>query len=188
MRMAPGEKYALQNHNNNPLPLLSNQCPENPYRRLIRADAPAIKHQTIALRIASALLRYVEYSNLGRVLQAPCQVVLSRGIVMRPDILFIKKDRRGLIGKTALRGAPDLVIDLLSRTTRRKDLRSRKKIYADYGVQEYWLVDPDARTVDSLVWSELGYVLVGTGRKARRLCSLLLPELDLRLRDIFDED
>jgi Uma2 family endonuclease len=168
---------------------LKKECHKIFYWGCVPVPARSIKHQAVALKLAAALLRYAESSKLGRVLQAPCDVILSHSIVMRPDILFIKKERRGLIGKTHLWGVPDLVIDILSNSIHRADLQAKKKIYADYGVQEYWVVDSDANTIDPLVWSELGYVLIKNGHKTGRLYSPLLPDLNLHLSDIFaDED
>ena len=148
---------------------------------------PAVNHQSIALKVASALLQHVEASKLGRVLPAPCSVILSRKIVMHPDILFIKNGRRGLIGETGLFGAPDLVIEILSPVTRKRDLEIKKKIYSRFEVQEYWVVDPDADTAVTMVWSELGYISVGHYSRSDTLSSPLLPKLNLQLADIFEE-
>ena len=144
-----------------------------------------IKHQEVALKIAAALLLHVEAGKLGRVFRAPCDVVFSEETVMQPDILFVARKRRGIIGEANLRGVPDLIIDVLSRATRERDFKLRRKIYARFEVQEYWVVDSDANTVETLVWSEIGYVSVGNYRKPDKVSSPLLPDLNLMLSPIF---
>jgi Uma2 family endonuclease len=155
---------------------------------IIPVPIPAIRNQAISLRFASALLQYVDSRGLGRVLPAPCSVVLSNKIVMQPDIVFIKNERRGLIGKRSLQGAPDLVVEVLSPDVRKKDFRLKKRIYERFGVQEYWLVDPDAAAVETMIWSELGYISISGFDKSDKLSSPLLPNLNLDLSGAFETD
>jgi Uma2 family endonuclease len=154
---------------------------------LCRIPGPRIRHHVVALKIAAALLRYVENRKLGQVLLAPCDVFLSEKIVVRPDVFFVKRERRGLIGERSMRGTPDLVIEVLSQATREQDLKT-KRIYAHFEIPEYWAVDPDMGTAEALVWSELGYVSLGTRSKSGRLSSLLLPSFNLRLSDVLEPD
>jgi Uma2 family endonuclease len=90
-----------------------------------------------------------------------------------------------MIGKANIPGAPDLAVEILSRGSRHKDLAIKRKIYARFGVQEYWIVDPDAATVEVLAWKESGFVIVGIYRETDRLSSPLLPDLDLPLHQVF---
>jgi Uma2 family endonuclease len=153
---------------------------------IIPVPIPAIRHQVISLKIASALLQYTEARRLGKVLPAPCNVILSHKIVMQPDIVFIKNERRGLIGKRSLRGAPDLVVEVLSSAVRKKNLKAKKRIYECFEVKEYWLVDPDAAAVEAMIWSELGYISVCTLDRSDKLSSPLLPNLNLDLSRVFE--
>jgi len=152
---------------------------------LCEVPAPNIRHQRVSKRIANALIRQVEESGLGEILQAPCDVVLSEENVVQPDILFVCKERFGIIGEANIREAPDLVVEILSPSSRLKDLEIKRKIYARFGVQEYWIVDPEAATVEVLVWSETGYASAGVYGITDRLLSPLLPELNLPLSQIF---
>jgi len=156
--------------------------------RILPVPIPAIRHQSISLRIASALLQYAEASGLGCVLPAPCNVILSEKIVMQPDALFIRKGRRGLIGKKSLRGAPDLVVEILSPAASRMDLKVKKRIYERYGVQEYWLVDPDHAKVETMIWSELGYISAVVSDGSAGLSTPLLPDLRLDLSRVFETE
>ena len=147
--------------------------------------APNTKHQRVSRRLEVALIQHVEDRGLGEILHAPYDVILSEENVVQPDILFVRNERAGIIGEMNLQGAPDIVIEILSPGTRRKDLEVKKKIYAGFGVPEYWIVDPDAATVEVLVWSELGYGTHGVYGKSDHLSSPLLPELNLPLSEVF---
>ncbi len=152
---------------------------------LFMVAAPNTRHQRISRRIEAALLQHIEEEGLGEFFHAPYDVILSDENVVQPDILFVRKERAGVITDANLQGAPDLVVEILSPGTRSKDLELKRKAYARFGVQEYWIVDPEADTVEVLLWSESGYVPAGVFTKADRLSSPLLPELNLPLSAIF---
>jgi len=124
--------------------------------------APNTRHQRVSLNLKLALFQHVKHMNLGMILDAPYDVILSDENVVQPDILFVRTDRSDIIGEANLKGAPDLVIEILSPGTHSKDLKLKRKTYARFGIQEYWIVDPEAETAEVLVWSEKGYVTVGT--------------------------
>jgi Uma2 family endonuclease len=146
-----------------------------------------IKHQFVLLKIASALLRHVESRNLGYVLQAPCNVILARGFTVQPDLLFIQKGRRGLIGERQLQGAPDVVIEIVSPDTRERDLNTKRKIYSRFEVKEYWTVDLHGEKIEVLVWSELGYATAGVYGKSGSLSSPALSGFKLTLHRVFSK-
>lgn len=152
---------------------------------LFMVAAPNTKHQRVSRNLEMALIQHTQGRGLGEILDAPYDVILSEENVIQPDILFVRRDRTGIIGEMNLQGAPNLVIEILSPGTRSKDLELKRKIYASFGVQEYWIVDPEAETTEVLVWSELGYVTAGVYGKADRLSSPLLPDLNLPLSQVF---
>jgi Uma2 family endonuclease len=147
--------------------------------------APNTKHQRVSLRLAAPLMQHIEKNRLGELFHAPYDVILSDENIVQPDILFIRKERAGVITEANLQGAPDLAIEILSPGTRNKDLELKRKAYARFGVQEYWIVDPEAETVEVLVWSEAGYASAGVHGKADCLSSPILPDLNLTLSEVF---
>jgi len=147
--------------------------------------APNTRHQRVSRKLEVALIQHTEDKGLGEILRAPYDVIFSEENVVQPDILFVRKERAGIIGEMNLQGAPDLVIEILSAGTRSKDLDLKRKIYAGFGVQEYWIVDPELATVEVLVWSELGYITAGVCGKSDRLSSPLLPDLNVPLSEVF---
>ncbi|HMB54796.1 MAG TPA: Uma2 family endonuclease [Thermoanaerobaculia bacterium] len=104
--------------------------------------APIPKHQLAVVNLVTALHRFVADHSLGRVLTAPIDVVLSDTDVVQPDVLFVAADRLSIIGEKNLQGAPDLVVEVLSDSTRRTDEITKRRLYERFGVGEYWLIDP----------------------------------------------
>jgi Uma2 family endonuclease len=111
------------------------------------SPAPRILHQRIALALTVALYRFVEERDAGVVLEAPTDVHLADDVV-QPDVLFVAGARRAIIGEQAVEGAPDLVAEILSRSTAYTDLRRKYDLYQRHGVREYWIVDPPRDVVE----------------------------------------
>jgi Uma2 family endonuclease len=149
------------------------------------APAPNTKHQRVSRKLETALIEYVESNALGEVFDAPYDVILSDEDIVQPDLIFVRKERDGIIKENNVRGAPDLIVEILSETTRARDLKEKRKIYARFQVAEYWIVDPQAETVQVLLWTHTGYTVAGTYRKSDRLSSPLTPGLDLPLTQVF---
>ena len=166
--------------------------PEGDRRELIGGDfyvvpAPSIRHQTISANIGEILRGFVRKGGLGTVLWAPTDVVLSPESVVQPDILFVSNERREIITKDNISGAPDLVIEILSPSTAERDRELKLALYTRYGVREYWIVDPEDSTVQVM---DLGVGGPGAVRRydSGSVESGLLPELIVPLDEIFSTD
>src|SRR5918996_781486 len=133
---------------------------------LILAPSPTDKHQAVVGELFVALHQFITQNNLGRVRVSPYDVVLSNYDVAQPDILFVSNERSDIIivGPN-IRGAPDLVLEILSPSTSRYDRGYKRALYSRHGVREYWLVDPDNETVEVLAESNEGLTLVATYHK-----------------------
>lgn len=113
--------------------------------------APSVRHQRIVKRLARELVRLLEDSGRGEVWFAPLGVRFpATGEGVQPDLLFVSNERRAIVASDELKGPPDLVVEVLSPTTAGRDTGVKRVLYERQGVTEYWVVDPDARTVD--VW------------------------------------
>jgi len=152
---------------------------------LLVVPAPNIRHQTIGLKLTVALYHYITQNRLGLLLAAPCDVLLSQEDVVQPDVIFISGERLRIVGDACVSGPPDLVIEILSARTRGRDLETKRKLYARYGVREYWIVDPDAKTVEVLSWTKAGYRTEALLPASGILSSPLLPDLNLDLSEVF---
>jgi Uma2 family endonuclease len=118
---------------------------------LFLTPAPTPFHQIVKGRIEDILKAHVQKHRLGLVLDAPCDVVLSRYDVLQPDIFFISSERLAMIGEKYISDAPDLVVEVLSPGTRKRDRLLKSKRYARFGVREMWIADPDKKTIEVFV-------------------------------------
>ena len=142
---------------------------------LIMVPAPNVKHQMILLRLAHKLGQFILDHQLGQLLPAPCDVVLSDNDVVQPDLLFVSRERGHLLsGGDNVQGAPDLVIEILSPATADRDRGYKRKLYGRHGVTEYWLVDPIGESI-SIHRQRAGVLAVtntfGRNRRCTRRCS-----------------
>lgn len=147
--------------------------------------APAWGHQEIVARVLVLLYTHVHQNRLGWVCGAPIDVVLDerKALVVQPDVLFVSHERAGLLD-CQVWGAPDLVVEVESAGTRQRDRMEKRRWYRQYGVREYWLIDPVAREV-SLFQFE-GRVRRRRFRGPMLVVSAVLPELTVIAEAIFD--
>jgi Uma2 family endonuclease len=153
---------------------------------LLLTPAPSLKHQDIQARLGSRLTRFVEERALGKLFFAPCDVVLSDTDVVQPDLLFVSRERQHLLsGGDNVRGAPDLVAEILSPATAERDRGYKRTLYAKHGVKEYWLVDPAAETLSILCPRGGALAVAHTFGRNETLRSPLLSGFELDLEEVF---
>ena len=109
--------------------------------------APLTKHQRIVAALHRIIGPFVHECALGTVLCAPVDVLLSQVDVVQPDFLFISTARSSIITERHIQGAPDLVVEILSDSTRNNDEGIKHTLYERAQVQEYWIIDPRSETV-----------------------------------------
>lgn len=112
-------------------------------------DSPAIpQHGKTCIWLSTLLTLYVQKFALGEVNGGTTTVRLSAYQGPEPDIFFIRKSRLHIIGERYVEAAPDLCIEVISKSSRKKDRGRKFVLYADYGVREYWIVDPLRFTIE----------------------------------------
>ncbi len=147
--------------------------------------SPITYHQRILLRLGRIISEFVEREMTGEIFISPCDVVLSDENIVQPDILYISKNREKIITKKNIKGAPDLLIEILSRGTRKRDKIEKKKLYAKSGVTEYWVVDPDSKTLEVMISGKRGYTTVGVYGSRENLTSPMFKNLLINLEKVF---
>lgn len=152
---------------------------------LVMVPAPQTGHQMISIALASRLYTFVKERDLGTVVAAPTDVVLSEATVLQPDLLYVSSGRSQIISRENVQGAPDLVVEILSPATAERDRTVRLDLYVNHGVKEYWIVDPDARTIMVLVRGEDGFDEAGVYGEGQTLRSPTLAGLTIILDEIF---
>ena len=115
--------------------------------KLMMVPAPNTKHQRLVVRLIRELKEFAEEQDLGTVYVAPCDVFLTDTNVVQPDVLFISRSREHRVTAKDVRGAPDLVIEILSPSTAENDEGPKRELFGRHGVLEYWIVDPIAETI-----------------------------------------
>ena len=152
---------------------------------LVMTPSPVTKHQRLSRHIAFAIDKFVTDHKLGEIFIAPYDVCLDDENVVQPDILFVSKERAGIVGEKNIQGAPDMVIEILSESTAYRDLVQKKRLYARFGVREYWIVDPGEEFVEIYCLKDNVYALWKSFSKNETLESPMFPDFRIELTTIF---
>ncbi len=152
---------------------------------LIMAPAPNLYHQEIVGRLYRALVSHVEQHGLGRVFVAPADVYLSEHNVVQPDVLFVSKARENILGDDGVHGVPDLVVEVISPSTAQLEKTTKRRVYAQAGVKEMWLVDPLLQQIHVYDFVQNPAKPVRVIEEDETLESALVPGLSVRATDIF---
>jgi Uma2 family endonuclease len=152
---------------------------------LFMSPAPAIKHQLILKRLSQLLDQFVQRKGLGEVLIAPCDVIFSNINILQPDILYISNKNFQILTELNIKGAPDLIIEILSPSTIENDRIYKKLVYEKFGVKEYWIVDPQEEMIEVWTLKDARFQLFQKVKKDQQFKSKLLENFELDLSLIF---
>jgi len=139
------------------------------------SPSPVPYHQSVQVRFMAIALPVVDGGGLGRIYTAPVDIHFTPTDILNPDMMFIRADRLHIVGPSYVTAAPDLVVEILSPSTYRRDLGVKMALYERFGVPEYWVFDPQARTVALRVLEDGRYRLVEP--ENGRLRSTVIPGL-----------
>ena len=118
---------------------------------LVVTPAPGLRHQRIATDLVTILNAFTREHGLGQLFAATADVLFAESDYLEPDILFVRRNRAEVLTDRGVEGPPDLVVEITSPSTAARDRGVKLERYRLYGVPEYWVVDPDDRTVE--VWA-----------------------------------
>ncbi len=148
--------------------------------------SPRRDHQKIVGNLYYYLTDHVKRHSQGEVYVAPFDVVFSRYDVVEPDILYISRKRASVFTDKNVQGAPDLAVEVLSETTADIDRTTKLKLYARFGVQEYWIVDPVGPAAEIYRRSQIGLEPVASLRVNDALTSPHFPGISLPLPKLLE--
>jgi Uma2 family endonuclease len=151
--------------------------------------SPVLRHQDLLGRLYLAIGMFLEiHPAVGRVFLSPLDTVFSKWDVVEPDLLFVAADQLEILTEANVQGAPALVIEILSPSTRKRDLGIKRQLFDRGGVREYWIVDPRARDITIHRRAEDGTfpkVAQVSAEDDSMLTTPLLPEFALSLTKLF---
>lgn len=152
---------------------------------LVMAPSPTFQHQQVSLRLSAALFRYVEAHETGTVITAPMDVMLEEDTTVQPDLAYIADARREIIAEQRIEGAPDLVAEILSPSTAHRDVGIKKRLYEQYGVREYWTIDPESQTIEVHANTDSGFVQHVRMVEAGIVASTIIEGFEVDMTDLF---
>src|SRR5579884_243456 len=150
---------------------------------LIAMSSATPHHQRLSVRLAMVLDRTIVVTGLGEVFAAPLDVRFADNTVLQPDLIVVRQERLQIVGANCIEGPPDLVVEILSPSTRGNDLGWKMDRYARFGVPEYWIVDSERRQV--AVYQLAGGRYVPVPQEAGQVRSATFPTLVVALDRLF---
>jgi len=149
------------------------------------SPSPQTAHQRILVELSYLVRHYLETNPIGEMFFAPFDVLLSEFNVLVPDLIVLTHVRSQFLTSKNLQGAPDLVVEILSLSTAARDRKLKRDVYERHGVDEYWVVSPQQRTVH--VHRRQGQTFAPPIELGATdvLTTSILPGLELPLQKIF---
>jgi Uma2 family endonuclease len=144
--------------------------------------APSTYHQTVSKRLQYQLYARIELAGLGLVFNAPVDVQLSDHDIVQPDLVVLVTGGKARVTPTKIRGAPDLLVEILSPSTAENDRILKRRVYERSGVREYWIVDPADLRVTQLVLRDGVYGAESHGDELRLA---ILPGVAISVSEIW---
>ncbi len=152
--------------------------------QIVVSESPGWEHQVVSGHVLRLTDGWVERHDLGEVVPGPVAIVLDEANVVLPDIVYAATANLSNIREGRYHGAPDLIVEVISPTSRNHDAVTKMFRYACCGVPEYWLVDPFARTIQILSLLD-GIYVPQKANADGRLASVVLPGLTIDPAAIF---
>jgi Uma2 family endonuclease len=152
--------------------------------------SPNTKHQRVVGNLYWMIRSHLEAHPIGEVFMAPYDVVFSNFDIVEPDLIYLSRERAAqVITRLHAKGVPELVVEISSPATRKRDETIKRRLYERVGVTEYWVVDPDLDVIRIYRRSGDRYdrPIELSSEAGDTLFSPLLPGLELRLAAVFKE-
>ena len=153
--------------------------------KLILIPSPNTAHQTVSIKLASKMYAFVKEHDLGQVFHAPYDVLFTDTDVVQPDLLFVSNEREHIRTPANIQGAPDLIVEILSPSSSRRDWRDKRELYASHDVSEYWIVDPTNHIVWVMLLRDGVLVEQGAYGEGDTVSSTTLEGFSISLDEVF---
>ncbi len=150
------------------------------------SPSPVPRHQGIS-RNLFICLSPLQVSGRFEILYAPIDVILDRHTIVQPDLVLVRAERRSIIGEKNIQGPPDVLVEILSPSTKRTDRVTKRTLYARFGVPYYWIVDPKSERVELLARDGDTYAMVQAAERSDLIRPAELGGFEIEVEAIFKE-
>lgn len=152
---------------------------------LVVTPSPTFAHQEVSQNIVHILYSHIKKNSLGKIVTAPMDVIFDETTIVQPDIIFISQEKCHCVTKKGIECAPDLLIEILSSSSKRYDRLSKMQIYGKHGVLYYWIIDPDSLTLEEYRIENDRYLPARTYQGNSTFTPGLFPGLVIELSQVW---
>jgi Uma2 family endonuclease len=153
--------------------------------KIIYMPTPTPLHQRISRKLSTRLDIYVEEKKIGEIFTAPMDTVFNPNDTLQPDILFISNEKLAIIGAKKIEGTPDFIVEIKSPGNPPKELAYKKYVYETSGVREYWLINPENKTIFQYENSDSELVRINIFTIEDVIKSIAIEGFTLKIADLF---
>ncbi|MDC3418638.1 Uma2 family endonuclease [Aquibacillus salsiterrae] len=150
----------------------------------LMSPAPSVTHQLVSSEIYKNITASCEADYIA--LYAPIDVILSSTEVRQPDLVLVDRKRMNILSRRGIEGAPDLVVEILSPSTLKRDKLDKLKTYAAFQISEYWIVDPEAGILEAYTLKEERYELTNIFQGTELVTSPIIPCISFTMAEILE--
>ncbi|MCA9167655.1 MAG: Uma2 family endonuclease [Planctomycetales bacterium] len=148
------------------------------------SPAPTVNHQAVSRWLQYQMFTRIEIPGLGKVMDAPVDVQLGVHDIVQPDLVVVLTENVAVLTDSRVVGPPDLIVEILSKSTAKHDQTLKRLLYERCGVREYWIADPAACRIDQFVLENGAYRQIDSS--ATQLTMTIIPDMVIPLGDIWN--
>lgn len=153
---------------------------------IMKRAAPSLIHQEVSGNLFADIKIFLRQNPMGRVYSAPVDVEFDKYNAFQPDLAFVTNERSFLFEDgDYIKGAPDLIVEIISPGNVRRDRVEKKEICQQFAVREYWLIDPLSQTVEIYVMRDNDYQLHDFLEQTGKATSTVLTGFELEISTLF---
>lgn len=151
----------------------------------LMSPSPLVTHQLISFEIQKKIDEICGSNYI--IINSPVDLILSPTEVRQPDLVLIHRARLDILTKRGIEGIPDLVLEILSPSTMKRDKIDKLKVYADFCIPEYWIVDPENGVLEQYVLVEKRYELMNIFQGDEPVTSTNIPCVSFTMTNILEK-
>ncbi|WP_010531682.1 Uma2 family endonuclease [Lentibacillus jeotgali] len=148
----------------------------------LMSPAPSVTHQMISFQLQKHIAESCESDYI--ILHAPVDVILADNEVRQPDLVLIHRSRMNILSNRGVTGPPDLVVEILSPSTLKRDKIDKLNTYVKFGIPEYWIIEPKAGFLEQYSLYNEQYSLINIFQEDEHITSPAIPCLAFTMTDI----